>query len=108
MQTKPKANSIVTTTLADDGSAITWTVLKAGPDGADASMTLKFAACSEAVQRRAMVHGFSQRIMDKAAISRNPATGKAASPADKFAAMRGLVDHYMSGSGDWSPAQTIA
>lgn len=43
----------------------------------------------------AALHGFNQRIGDAAALDAG------ASMADKFAAMRTLVDHYETGSDDW-------
>jgi len=49
-----------------------------------------------------MVHGLVQRIQDRAAISRDPKTGKAAPPAEKLAAMKELVDYYNSGATEWN------
>jgi hypothetical protein len=48
-----------------------------------------------------MIHGFRQRISDGGALSRNPDTGKPASPADKLARMMRISDHLMSGSDVW-------
>lgn len=98
MQTKAKSNSVITHAPQEDGS-ILFNVKGAGEFRFDPAKT------SEANQRRAMLHGFVQRIADAAAMSRNTTTGQAASPADKMAAMQRLVSHYESGSTDWSPAR---
>ena len=93
MQTKPKANSVIT--HAVDNGVIHFNVRDAG------SVALDIGSLSDAVRHRAMVHGMIQRISDAAAIARNPLTGLAASPQDKLAAMSRLVDHYMTGTDEW-------
>lgn len=57
------------------------------------------------IQKRAMYHGIKQRISDKAAIGRDKATGKSATPAEKFEAMKALADHWAQG-GDWAMDRT--
>ena len=47
----------------------------------------------------ATLHGFKQRIDDARALSRDEVTGKSATPAEKFAAMRDLVEWYEAGNG---------
>lgn len=105
MQTKPKSNSVVTTQLLPDGR-LEFTVLKGSADGL-ASVTFTFdpAKASEANRQRAMVGGFNQRIVNMAALPRDTKTGRSASPADKAAAMRKMVEHLESGTVDWSPAR---
>lgn len=92
-----KANSIITTTVA--GDIITFTVKDAG------ALTLDLSKVSPVNATRAMRHGFIQRVSDKAAISRDTKTGLSATPAEKLAAMKTLVDHFMSGTEEWSPAR---
>lgn len=46
--------------------------------------------------------GLKQSVGDKAAQSKDPATGLPAPRADKFAAICSRVDHLESGSPDWS------
>lgn len=94
MQTKPKSNSVVTHTVA--GNVITFHVLGVG------DITFDTALVHTAVAERAAVHGFIQRISDAAAISRDPKTGKSATPDEKHDAMLELVNHYQSGSPEWS------
>lgn len=58
--------------------------------------------CSAEVRARAMIHGFTQRISDGAALSRDTATGLPATPEAKHARMKALADHYMSGTTEWA------
>lgn len=97
MQTKVKANSIVTSQVTPEG--IVFSVKDAG------SITLNLSAVSEAIKARACLHGLNQRIIDAAAKSRDPSTGMPAAPQAKLEAMKRLVDHYASGTEDWSPAR---
>ena len=92
--TKIKSNSTVTTIV--DGGQILFSVIGAG------SVTLDTAKVSQVVKDLATMHGFKQRISDRAAISRNPETGLAASPQDKLEAMKELVEFYHLGGEDWS------
>lgn len=50
---------------------------------------------------RAMVHGFTQRISDGGALSRNPETGLPATPQDKADKMRRIAEHLMEGGDVW-------
>lgn len=95
METK-KASAVITTALSATNDAVTFTVKDAG------ELTLELARISDANKARAMLHGFVQRISDAAALSRNPETGKPASAQDKFDAMRILIEHYHSGTGEWT------
>lgn len=51
---------------------------------------------------RATLHGFVQKVSDRAAKKCDPKTGKPAPVGEKFQAMKTLVDHLNSGSADWS------
>lgn len=51
---------------------------------------------------RATLHGFVQKVSDRAAKKCDPKTGKPAPVGEKFQAMRTLVEHLNSGSADWS------
>jgi hypothetical protein len=101
MQTKVKSNSVITHRVADDG-IITFVVKDAGELAFDPSKA------SEANRARFLRHGIVQRVADAAAQSRDTATGKPAPASDKLAAMKRLVDHYMSGAEDWSPARVAS
>jgi hypothetical protein len=93
MQEKAKTNSTITHRMVD--GRVEFTVLGAGvlvfnPD--------KVSAENRA---RAMMHGFVQRISDRAALSRNTETGKPATAEDKLARMRQMVEHLESGTTEW-------
>lgn len=97
MNQKAKSNSVITTSV--EGEVITFTVRGAG------ELRLDLTKVAASVRARAAIHGFIQRVSDKAAISRNTENGQPATPAEKLEAMRGLVDHFMSGSDEWAPAR---
>lgn len=52
------------------------------------------------VQQAAMMHGLKQKLVDAAAISRNPDTGRSATVEDKHAAVREVFDRLHAG--DWN------
>ncbi len=52
---------------------------------------------SPAIQIQAMVHGLKQKLVDAAAISRNPDTGRSATIDDKYNAVREVYDRLLSG-----------
>ena len=64
-------------------------------------LVLDTAKCHPDIIRHAAIHGLTQRIIDAAALERDKTTGASATPEDKFAAMKALVDHYNSGSAEW-------
>lgn len=96
MQTKPKANSVITSRLAPEGQAIIFTVQGEG------ELTLDLTRVAQANRRRAETHGWVQRISDAAALPFNKAEGRYATPAEKMEAMRALVEHYHEGGADWA------
>lgn len=94
-----RANSVIAAEpLVVDGATIgiQFTVKDAG------SFTLEFNRVSPEVMAHAAYHGMVQRISDAAAISRDPTNGAAATPREKAEAMVKLVDHYHSGTAEWS------
>jgi hypothetical protein len=108
MISKPKANSIVTQQIetgADGNRTIVFNVRDPKADRTVGTLRLELQRIAPALQDRAMIHGWIQRIGDAAAIQHNKETGLAATPADKFENMRRLVEHYNSGSDQWSPSR---
>lgn len=93
MQTKPKANSVVTHRLNEDGT-ITFIVKGAGEFTLDPS---KFHAN---ITKHSVIHGAIQRVSDGGAMSRNPENGQPATPADKLARMERIARH-METSAVW-------
>lgn len=77
-----------------EAGVITFTVAGAG------TCQLDLNATSEDTRQRALYHGFTQRVQDKAALARNPANGRSATPADKLEAMSKLCEHLNAG-GEW-------
>lgn len=82
---------------AIEGAVITWQVKGAG------ELKLDLARVSAANRERAALHGFVQRVSDAAAMARDSKTGASATPQEKHAAMKRLVEHYESGAEGWSP-----
>jgi hypothetical protein len=50
-----------------------------------------------ALRDQAMMHGFKQKLVDAAAISRNPDTGRSATIDDKYQAVKDVYDRLMAG-----------
>lgn len=90
---KKRANSAAIFTVQD--GKLTWDY---GPLGKAVFDPNKASAENRA---RAMLHGFKQRIGDKAALEADPATGKT-SPAEKLAKQLQIIEHLESGSTDWN------
>ena len=93
---KMKSNSVIQTSVNESIRTLTFNVIGAG------EVTLHLERVAQANLDRATFHGFKQRIADAAALSRDEATGKPASPDEKLAAMKELVEWYESGSAEWS------
>lgn len=70
--------------------------------GVEEVITFDPDKCSAENRARAMIHGFTQRISDGAALSRDTTTGQPATPEAKHARMKMIADHYMSGSTEWA------
>lgn len=91
---KARAGSIISTQRMD--GKLIFNVAGAG------SLTLDPDKVSAENRSRAMYHGFEQRVRDAGALLRNTDNGATASPADKFEAMRRIVDHLVSGATEWA------
>jgi len=96
MQTKAKANSVITHSISPSGDELAFDVLGVGV------LRFDLTAVHGDIRHHAFVHGMIQRISDAAAISRDPETGEPATAQDKFDAMQRLVAHYESGTPEWS------
>lgn len=109
MQAKAKSNSVVTSTFVLATGILTLNVLDAlgkGKPGEVAFDVRKFAGEAGYDQltdngKRAIGHGMTQRLADRAAKGRDKKSGKSASPADKLTAIKALADHYANG-GEWA------
>lgn len=97
METKKRSNSVVSAMVGE-------TTVKFVVDGFE-PLVLDTTKINQVNRDRAVMHGFKQRIQDAAAISRDTETGQPASPAEKYEAMKVLVDHYNSGTPEWNIAR---
>ena len=86
-----KRNAVVGHKVA--GTVITFHVLGAG------QFQFDMMKAGEANAEQAAIHGYVQKISDKAAISRNSDTGRSATPKEKYEAMYGLAMHLQNGGG---------
>lgn len=66
------------------------------------SITFDPAKAHPANTAYAAFHGWKQRFVDAAAMSRDTETGKPASPQEKYEAIEALVEHYESGTEKWT------
>lgn len=60
-------------------------------------LILDAANVAQELQLQAMMHGFKQKLVDAAAISRNPETGRAATVEDKYQAVKTVFDRLLAG-----------
>ena len=51
----------------------------------------------DGIREQAVYHGLKQKLVDAAAVSRNPETGRSASIEDKYQAVRAVYDRLISG-----------
>lgn len=61
------------------------------------TLTMHGEALTSDVQQYAMMHGLKQKLVDAAAISRNPETGRAATVEDKYQAVKTVYDRLLAG-----------
>lgn len=87
------------------GTVIDGGVLTINVEGFD-PLVMDVSKIAAVNNERATMHGWKQRIVDASAIGKDLETGLSATPAEKYAAMKTLVDHYMGGSFEWSPGRT--
>jgi len=83
---------------ADDGCGVELTFADGSPSIVITSYNLRGD-----VRFQALAHGLKQKLVDAAAISRNPDTGRAASVADKAAAVREVYERLVRG--EWNKAR---
>ena len=98
---------------AKRNATITATIVTNETDGRPCALHLKFANGEELaltasqltnnVMEYAIFHGLKQKLVDAAAISRNPETGRAASVEDKYQAVKTVYDRLLAGA--WNAAR---
>lgn len=78
-------------------------VVKGGnEDGTDMSIMFNPSMAHQSNRTYAEFHGWKQRLVDVAAMSRDTKTGQAATPAEKAEAIAELVEWYESGADAWT------
>ena len=88
MDTKRNA----TITAAINGNTLTLTFANGE------TLTMRADALNSDVQQYAMMHGLKQKLVDAAAISRNPETGRAATVEDKYQAVEAVYNRLLAGA----------
>lgn len=92
-------NTTTTTrTPAIDATYDGGTLILAFANGA--RLTIGPAMLTEEIRFQALLHGLKQKLVDAAAISRNPDTGRSATIDDKFAAVKEVYDRLLAG--EWN------
>lgn len=61
------------------------------------TLSLSAGQLTEEIRNAALMHGLKQKLVDAAAISRNPDTGRSATTEDKYSAVREVYDRLLSG-----------
>lgn len=64
------------------------------------TIELNTIALDTTILQHATMHGLKQKLCDAAAISRNPETGKPATVADKYEAVKAVYDRLLAG--EWN------
>lgn len=89
-----RAGSVVGAVIDEVKRTVTFNVVGEG------SLVLSLDAMSDETRAYAALHGMKQRVSDAAAIPFRD--GKYATPGEKYAAMRALVEHYNGGAKEWA------
>lgn len=61
------------------------------------TLSLSVGQLTEEIRNAALMHGLKQKLVDAAAISRNPDTGRSATTEDKYNAVREVYERLLSG-----------
>lgn len=91
-----RSNSVIHVDIDAEAGSVLFTVRDQG------NLELRLDDLAPGVVRYAALHGLKQRICDVAALGFVEEENRFATPAEKFAAMQALVEHYASGSAEWS------
>ncbi len=64
------------------------------------TLSVDAGTLSDDIVRQGLMHGLKQKLVDAAAIVRNPDTGRSATVADKFDAVKEVYDRLLAG--EWN------
>lgn len=95
--TQTRTSAIAVQCILGDSAATDHLILT--PAGGE-SVLIDPARLSSEVLRYATLHGLKQKLVDAAAISRDPETGRSATVADKLAAVQDVLDRLLAG--EWN------
>lgn len=90
MNDTTKRNATITATITDNQLTLSF--------ANGETLMIRGDALHTDVQQYALMHGLKQKLVDAAAISRNPETGRAATVEDKFQAVKTVYDRLLTGS----------
>ena len=93
--TDTKRNATISATIIGNTLALTF--------ANGETLTMRGDALNSDVQQYAMMHGLKQKLVDAAAISRNPETGRPATVEDKYQAVKAVFDRLLGGQ--WNAAR---
>lgn len=94
--TTTKRNTAITATISESEGSPRLTLSFAHGK----KLTLDPSELSSEIVRVALLHGLKQKLVDAAAISRNPETGRSATIDDKFAAVHAVYERLLRG--EWN------
>lgn len=100
--TNATTSKTITTTVRTDGGLAGGGELRIDVTGFPPLM-VQLRDLSDAMVEQAALHGLKQKIVDAAALSRNPDTGRSATAADKYNAMKEVFNRILAG--DWNKAR---
>jgi|SRR3990167_296264 len=97
---------VVTYRWDEAANALTFSVIGAGSFSLDVVQIVgeAFTALTS-VGKRSLVHGLVQKVSDKAAVGRDPETGRSATPSEKFARMKATGEALTQGV--WSSRSVV-
>ena len=87
-----KRNATITTTIDDNLGGITLTFAN------DQELRIHASQLTPEIGAHALMHGLKQKLVDAAAISRNPETGRPATVEDKYQAVKTVYDRLLAGA----------
>ena len=89
MNEQAKRNATISATITDGALVLAF--------ANGETLTLRADALNIDIQQQAMMHGLKQKLVDAAAISRNPETGRPATVEDKYQAVKTVYDRLLAG-----------
>lgn len=97
-QTQSRTPAIAVQCIVTDGLSENDHIILTPAGGAPVRVEVR--QLSTDVLRYAVLHGLKQKLVDAAAISRDPDTGRSATVADKLAAVQEVLDRLLAG--EWN------